>query len=92
MRNRKISRVINAVFWLYVWWSAAFTPVLTDNGDFWTQKFKQIVSLNPHLIADPARFIGNGVFPMLFLFGIDAWLRRRKKADKVPTPDSLLPR
>jgi hypothetical protein len=70
----KIVRIINASFWLYVWLSDATQPVLTD-GDFWTEKGKQLFRLNSHF-NDPYRLIGNAVIPLALCLAID-WVLRK---------------
>src|SRR5712691_4048232 len=75
----KVARIVNAAFWLYLWFSAALLPVTTA-GDFWTAKAKQLVSLNPSLFDDPARFIGNGMILIILMLLIDWPLRRAARA------------
>ena len=81
--NEKIKwtagRIINAVFWLYMWLSGVLEPVVSPatDADFFCIKAKQVISLNQTLINDYARFLGQGILPFLFWAGIDYVIRRR---------------
>jgi hypothetical protein len=55
------ARIINAIFWLWLWLSDVFSPVATD-ADFWTEKATQLFRFNES-INDPARFVGNAYYP-----------------------------
>lgn len=39
------ARIINAIFWLWLWLSDVFSPVATD-ADFWTEKATQLFRFN----------------------------------------------
>ena len=71
------ARIINAIFWLWLWLSDVFSPVATDT-DFWTEKATQLFRFNESIINDPARFVGNAIIPALLWFAIDRRLRRRR--------------
>jgi hypothetical protein len=70
------ARIINAIFWLWLWLSDVFSPVAPD-ADFWAEEAKQLFRFNEAIINDPARFVGNGIIPALLWFAIDRGLRRR---------------
>jgi hypothetical protein len=70
----RYARIINAIFWLYLWLSDALNPVLTQ-GDFWIEKGKQLFRLNSHF-DDLPRLIGNGIIPIVVWLLIDWGLRR----------------
>ena len=64
------ARIINAVFWLYMWLSQALLPVDPTTEDFWAEQGRKLFRLNPHF-DDPARLIGNAVIPLVLWFFID---------------------
>jgi hypothetical protein len=67
------ARIINVVFWLYIWLSGALMPDIPLSA-------MKLVSLNPHLFDDPPRFLGNG-FIFIVLWALIDWpLRRASKA------------
>jgi hypothetical protein len=71
------ARILNALFWLYLWLSDVMQPVV-NGGDFWPEKGKQLFRLNSHF-DDPARLVGNAVIPLVLWFAIDWALRRKAK-------------
>jgi hypothetical protein len=73
------ARIINAIFWLYMWLSDALEPVVTE-GDFWSEKAHQLFRLNDNF-DDPARLAGNALLPALLWFVID-WRLRLKHRPK----------
>jgi|SRR5271156_246333 hypothetical protein len=70
-------RIINAIFWLYLWLSDVMQPVVSE-GDFWSEKATQLLRLNQNF-DDPPRLIGNAIIPVVLWFAIDLWLRRKRK-------------
>jgi hypothetical protein len=76
------ARIINAIFWLYVWLSNILNPVIMTDGNFWSEKAKQLVRLNEH-VDDPARLVGNAIIPAVLWFAIDWGLRRSRGPKKV---------
>jgi hypothetical protein len=76
------ARIINAIFWLWLWLSDVFNPGIADTGtvaDFWAEKATQLFRLNESIFNDPARFAGNGIIPALLWFAIDRGLRRARR-------------
>jgi hypothetical protein len=71
------ARIINAIFWLWLWLSDVFSPVATD-ADFWIEKARQLFRANRNIVNDPAAFAGNAVIPALLWFALDRGLRRRR--------------
>ncbi len=80
----KVARIVNAIFWLYIWLSEALMPVVTP-GDFWVEKGKQLFRFNSH-INDPAVFIGNGIIPFILWLAIDWALRRARRPKTTSEP------
>jgi hypothetical protein len=75
------ARIINAIFWLWLWLSDVFTvPVATD-PDYWTETGKRLFRFNENIVDDPARFLGNAVIPALLWFAIDRGLRRWRRPE-----------
>jgi hypothetical protein len=72
-----LPRIINGAVWLYVWLSDALQPVVSD-GDFWSEKVKQLARLNQNF-GDPPRLIGNAIIPAILWLAIDWWLRRKAR-------------
>jgi hypothetical protein len=77
------ARIINAIFWIYLWLSDAMMPVIENQEHFWTEKGKQLFRLNRYLISDlynlPSRIgllIGTAIIPLVLWFVID-WILRR---------------
>jgi hypothetical protein len=64
-------RVLNGIFWLYLWLSDAIQP-----GGDWPDK---LFRLNSH-IDDSYRFVGNAIIPLVLWFVIDTILRRAVRA------------
>lgn len=79
MSFRTTLRVINGIFWLWMWLSAAMMPIISITDDFWAAKAAQFFSLNPN-IQDIPRFIGNAVLPLILWFVFDRLLKLRFKA------------
>jgi hypothetical protein len=90
-------RIINAIFWLYLWLSDVMQPVVSE-GDFWSEKATQLLRLNQNF-DDPPRLIGNAIIPVVLWFVIDLWLRRKRKRVELskkkktigPTPSGACP-
>lgn len=78
MSVRATLRVVNGIFWLWIWLSAAMMPVTSDTDNFWAAKAAQLFSLNPN-IQDIPRFIGNAVFPLMLWFVFDRILKPKAK-------------
>jgi hypothetical protein len=83
----KTARIINAIFWLYMWLSDAMMPVVENQENFWTEKAKQLFRLNRYLISDlynlPSQIglvLGTAIIPLLLWFVIDWILRRAGRA------------
>ncbi len=72
------ARIVNTIFWLYLWLSDAIQPIVTQ-GDFWAERGKQLFRINSH-IGDPFRFAGNAIIPLILWFLIDWGLRRAARA------------
>lgn len=79
MSPKTALRVANGIFWLWIWLSAAMTPVINDTDNFWVAKAAQLFSLNPN-IQDIPRFIGNAVFPLILWFVFDWILKSKAKS------------
>jgi hypothetical protein len=73
----KRARVINTLFWLYLWLSQTLNPVATPTSDFWAAKLKQMVTFEP--FDDPVRLLGRGMIPIISWFIIDLILRKIAK-------------
>lgn len=71
------ARVVNGIFWLYLWLSDVLHPV-TSGGDFWPEKARQLFHLNSD-IGDPATFAGTGVLPLVLWLVLDWMLRRQNR-------------
>jgi hypothetical protein len=71
------ARILNSIFWLYLWLSDALEPV-GNSLEFWSEKTKQLFRFGSHL-NDPAYLIGSAIIPALLWFAIDWRLRRRKR-------------
>lgn len=89
MNHRAILRIVNAIFWLWMWLSAAMMPVTSGADNFWAAKATQLFSLNPN-IQDIPRFVGNAVLPLILWFVFDRILKSKTKskqqaASKRPT-------
>lgn len=70
-------RAANAVFWLWMLFSAAMLPVV-GGKDFWAAKSAQLFALNPHL-SDLPRFLGNALIPLLLWFMFDLAFRQGRR-------------
>jgi hypothetical protein len=70
----RVARILNAIFWLYIWLSDALMPV-TGSGDFWAAKGRQLFRLNSNF-NDPPRLIGSTITILVLWFVIDWALRR----------------
>lgn len=69
-------RIANVIFWLWMWFSSAMLPFSHGKGNYFAEKLKQLVTLNPNL-HDIQRFIGNGIVIIALWFGLD-WVMRNK--------------
>jgi len=83
------ARLVNGIFWAYLWLSDATMPVVENQENFWTEKGKQLFRLNRYLVTDfynlPTQiglFIGTAIIPLVLWFVID-WILRR--ADRTKT-------
>ena len=83
----RTARIINAIFWLYLWLSDAMMPVVENQENFWTEKGKQLFRLNRYLTSDfynlPAQIgllLGTAIIPLVLWFVIDWILRRTGRA------------
>jgi len=77
----KVARIVNAIFWIYIWLSGALLLLqVTTPGDFWVEKGKQLFRLNPN-VDDPARLFGNAI-PPFFLWCLLDWILRRSGRTK----------
>ena len=77
------ARIVNAIFWLYLWLSDAMMPVVENQENFWTEKGKQLFQLNRYLISDfynlPTQIglvIGTAIIPLV-LWLVSDWILRR---------------
>ena len=98
----KTARIINAIFWLYVWLSDALGPVIQEPGSdhYWALKAKQLISFNfalqrywyglpplDHPVASLiGEMLGRGIPPLVLWFVVDRILRRAGRAK--PTEES----
>jgi hypothetical protein len=78
MQNR---RILNAVFWAYIWLSQILLPVVTTGDDFWALKARQLVTFGP--FDDMPRFLGRAFIPLILWALIDWRLRRKAAAKKI---------
>jgi hypothetical protein len=76
----KSARIINAIFWLYLWLSDVMQPVVFNQEHFWAEKGRQLFRLNSH-VDDLPRLLGNAVIPLVLWFVID-WVLRRAARPK----------
>ena len=76
-------RIINAMFWLYIWFSGAITPIsTTTKSEYFCTQSQMVVGLNPNIFYDFPRFLGNGVIPIICWLVIDWLIRRRSVTSK----------
>lgn len=84
MSLRTSPRIVNGIFWLWMWLSSAMMPVTADTDYFWAAKVAQLFSLNPN-IQDTSRLIGNAILPLILWFILDRILKPKEKTKSQST-------
>jgi hypothetical protein len=91
----KKARIINAIFWLYVWLSDRMDPITKDLDHFWSQWFLQWVEPNRHIFSTYYNFPGADwpcyrTRPSLFIpwLAIDWMMRRSGRKDSISATTS----
>lgn len=79
-------RILNGIFWLWMWLSSVMMPITADTDNYWTAKVSQLFSLNPN-IQDTPRLIGNAILPLILWFILDRILKSKVKAKSQSTTD-----
>jgi hypothetical protein len=78
------ARIINALFWLYLWLSQALMPVtdapVTSDSEFWIAKAHQLFQFGPFDSAfDIGRLMGRGLI-LIAIWSLIDWRLRRRQA------------
>jgi hypothetical protein len=75
MNKKRNLRIINGIFWLWMWLSSAMLPVTANTDKFWSAKLAQLFILNPN-IDDIFRLLGNALIPFILWGIIDRFIKR----------------
>ena len=84
MSLRTSPRILNGIFWLWIWLSSAMMPITADTDNYWAAKVAQLFSLNPN-IQDAPRLIGNAILPLILWFILDRILKSKEKTKSQST-------
>jgi len=91
----KKARIINAIFWAYVWLSDGMDPITKNLGHFWSQWFLQWVEPNRHIFSTYHNFpaeigyaIGRGLVFFIPWLVIDWMMRRSGRKDRISATTS----
>jgi hypothetical protein len=79
-------RILNAIFWLYIWLSDVTNTVVTTGEDFWLEKAKQRFRFNGNLAGRPFVLLGNATLCAMIWLVIDYALRRREIRSRAVDP------